>query len=327
MPESVTDRCTKAHEYIFLLTKRSQYFYDNESVKEKAVGERWGGDNPINTEKSKDVNNQFSGLTRERKMLYENKNKRSVWTVTTKPFKAAHFATFPMELIKPCVLAGCPEKVCEECGEPYKRQIKIEKNLTLEEVKKIKENIFETNKTKKPYAVIEKEFRNQVIEYRNLPKHDELVAYLKEYRSKSRITIDAIEEHFGTQAAHHWFEKGGSYPKKEDWIQLKELLLLDDTYDQAMTEVFYKSGLKGDNNYVDNGFAKQCDCQTNETKPGTVLDPFGGAGTTALAALVHDRKSVLIELNEEYIEIAKERLAPKGHLFTPKIEIDTGEQT
>ena len=66
MPESVTDRCTKAHEYIFLLTKSSNYYYDNEAIKEKAVGERWGGNNPINTEKSKDLDNQFSGLTRDR---------------------------------------------------------------------------------------------------------------------------------------------------------------------------------------------------------------------------------------------------------------------
>ena len=106
MPESVKDRCTKSHEYIFLLSKNKKYYYDHESIKEKAVGERWGGNTPINLDKSKDKDNTFSGLTRPRKMIYDKRNKRSVWTVTNKPYKGSHFAVFPPELIEPCILAG-----------------------------------------------------------------------------------------------------------------------------------------------------------------------------------------------------------------------------
>jgi len=106
MPESVKDRCTKAHEYIFLLSKSKYYHYDHEAIKEKAVGERWGGNTPINMDNTKDVDNQFSGLTRPRKMVYDKRNKRSVWKVNTKPYKGAHFAVFPEELIEPCILAG-----------------------------------------------------------------------------------------------------------------------------------------------------------------------------------------------------------------------------
>ena len=106
MPESVRDRCTKAHEYIFLLTKERDYYYDNEAIKEKAVGERWGGNTPINMNNTKDTDNQFSGLTRQRKMVYDKRNKRSVWTVNKKPYKGAHFAVYPPELIEPCILAG-----------------------------------------------------------------------------------------------------------------------------------------------------------------------------------------------------------------------------
>ena len=109
MPESVKDRCTKSHEYIFLLSKQPNYYYDYEAIKEKAKGERWGGNKPINMNNTKDIDNQFSGLTRERKMLFDERNKRSVWTVNPKPYKEAHFAVFPTELIEPCVLAGCPE--------------------------------------------------------------------------------------------------------------------------------------------------------------------------------------------------------------------------
>ena len=106
MPESVKDRCTKSHEYIFLLSKNKKYYYDHESIKEKAVGERWGGNTPINMNNTKDKDGQFSGLTRPRKMVYDKRNKRSVWKVATKPYKGSHFAVFPEELIKPCILAG-----------------------------------------------------------------------------------------------------------------------------------------------------------------------------------------------------------------------------
>lgn len=82
MPESVRDRPTKAHEYIFLLTKSERYYYDADAIKEDAV----------------------SGNPNRPK-----RNKRTVWTVSTKPFKGAHFATFPPDLIEPCILAGCPE--------------------------------------------------------------------------------------------------------------------------------------------------------------------------------------------------------------------------
>ena len=76
MPESVKDRCTKSHEYIFLLSKSKNYYYDNEAIKEP---------------------------TKEGEAT---KNKRSVWTVNKKPYKGAHFATFPSELIEPCIKAG-----------------------------------------------------------------------------------------------------------------------------------------------------------------------------------------------------------------------------
>ena len=106
MPESVTDRCTKAHEYIFLLSKSQKYYFDNEAIKEQA--------NPDTSVRDRDNTklNNTPGRTRMGGLKinnYETRNKRSVWTVATKPFKEAHFATFPEELITPCVLAGCPE--------------------------------------------------------------------------------------------------------------------------------------------------------------------------------------------------------------------------
>ena len=98
MPESVKDRCTKSHEYIFLLTKDFKYYYDNEAIMEET---KTGNSN-------------------------QRKNKRDVWTVPTKGYKGAHFAVFPETLITPCILAGSSAKgCCSECGSPYKRDFNI----------------------------------------------------------------------------------------------------------------------------------------------------------------------------------------------------------
>ena len=108
MPESVSDRPTKAHEYIFLLTKSPKYYYDTDAIKEEAVAERWGGHKPMNLNNTKDTNGVFKGLTRERDMMPSHRNKRSVWTVNTEPYPEAHFATYPEKLVEPCIMAGCP---------------------------------------------------------------------------------------------------------------------------------------------------------------------------------------------------------------------------
>lgn len=103
MPESVRDRCTKAHEYIFLLSKSERYFFDNEAIK-TPVKQDWGTRN----RKDGKYHNEGTGLQPHGGLekSYEMANKRSVWSVTTKPFKRAHFATYPLELIEPCILAG-----------------------------------------------------------------------------------------------------------------------------------------------------------------------------------------------------------------------------
>lgn len=136
MPESVRDRCTKAHEYVFLLTKSARYYYDAEAAAEpvadstlerlgqatletqvgsfripgktngpmKAVPPRFGGnkygDNPSEEYRTKS-GNEYALTTGKR-------NRRSVWTVATQPYSGAHFATMPSKLVEPCVLAGCP---------------------------------------------------------------------------------------------------------------------------------------------------------------------------------------------------------------------------
>jgi DNA modification methylase len=115
MPESVTDRCTKAHEYIFLLSKSPKYYYDNEAIREPIKPTTTGKTSVRESGDSKTRNKEHWGIPHQPKNVireYEEikgANKRSVWTVTTKPYSEAHFATYPHDLIIPCILAGCPE--------------------------------------------------------------------------------------------------------------------------------------------------------------------------------------------------------------------------
>ena len=105
MPESVSDRCTKSHEYIFLLSKSSRYYFNSESIKEKA-----SPDTSVRDRDNTKLNN-CPGRTKMGGLKvndYEFRNKRSVWTIATQPCKESHFATFPKELIRPCIKAGCP---------------------------------------------------------------------------------------------------------------------------------------------------------------------------------------------------------------------------
>ena len=104
MPESVKDRCTKSHEYIFLLSKKSHYYFDNEAIKEEAHTT-----DDTNRDRDNGRLNNTPGRTRMAGLTtnhYETKNKRDVWTVATKPYSGAHFAVYPEELIEPCVLAS-----------------------------------------------------------------------------------------------------------------------------------------------------------------------------------------------------------------------------
>lgn len=157
MPESVTDRCTKSHEYMFLLSKSPRYFYDHEAIKEAAVADHTAGNHSHkgttayanetgehhgtkaglvayaqknrsardtfkreNSNRSEPIIGQTAAMHRADRpddaSDTATRNKRSVWTVATKPYKGAHFATFPAALIEPCILAGsCPGDIVFDC--------------------------------------------------------------------------------------------------------------------------------------------------------------------------------------------------------------------
>lgn len=123
MPESVTDRPTKGHEYVFLLTKRERYFYDAEAVREPAIhaGQcvRTNGNDGMGP--GSDGHRTREGV---RRGVTECRNLRSVWTIPTQPYPEAHFATFPEALVVPCIKAGTSERgCCAACGAPWARVV------------------------------------------------------------------------------------------------------------------------------------------------------------------------------------------------------------
>jgi len=225
----VTDRPTKAHEYLFLLSKRARYYYDAESVSEPAM---CAGETRVTTSKS------FAGQATGRNVkprgnakigsvveISQFRNRRSVWTVASQPFSGAHFATFPCELIAPCILAGTSAKgCCPACGKPWKRQLATEK-LT----------------------------RMRPSEY------------------TKRTGKEGTGNHCANTVA----------------------------------------GVSS----VTVGWTQECKCPAAEPVPCTILDPFSGAGTTCLEASRLGRHGIGIELNPEYIELARRRITEDSPLF------------
>ena len=230
MPESVTDRCTKSHEYIFLLSKSATYYYDHEAIKELSVDPE-GSAKRYKTpffvgEKHESGGYSMDGAkhTPGLKEFEGTRNKRSVWTVTTKPYAGAHFATFPPDLIEPCILAGCPERCCSQCGKPWER-------------------LTEQTKT---------------------------------------------------------FESGSG--KSGNPITGKQDLTSSQT--NSTPDIRMGPTIKT----VTLGFQAVCSCEDGVIG-GTVLDPFGGSGTTAGVALANGRNAILCELNPAYKPLIVKRVA------------------
>ena len=223
MPESVTDRCTKSHEYIFLMAKSVKYYFDNDAIKENSTSFVAGTETSIRFGGNKygDLEEQLHRTKSGNEYTDIGKrNKRSVWTVSTRPFKEAHFATFPPELIEPCVLASTSHfGMCAECKTPYKR----------------------------------------IVERGEIP---------------DRTTRDNTL---------------GVIPGRDKTTRLNSV-------DMAVIPT------------TTTGWGKTCDCASDEVEQCVVLDPFNGAGTTGVVSIQNNRQYVGIELNPEYLEMARKRI-------------------
>ncbi len=132
MPESVTDRPTKSHEYLFLLSKSARYFYDADAIREpqsdNTHARRKDGRRDVNEETAKVGNETHLGWVDSYVDVPGGRNARTVWTIATRPYHGAHFATYPEDLVGPCILAGSAAKACGVCGAPWERVTDIERD-------------------------------------------------------------------------------------------------------------------------------------------------------------------------------------------------------
>jgi DNA modification methylase len=274
MPESVTDRPTKSHEHIFLLSKSATYYYDAEAIREpEATATKDRYEYQFAGEKRKAIRDEQGIRIRGTPDSFEYKegrNKRDVWTVPTAPYSGAHFATFPPALITPCILAGCPPagKRCD-CDEiiatPTGTGEIVDPTMTTGRAGMNRER--RQNEGVRP--VTKREQRHHAVQMSSSPHRSEMQAvcgeafahYIRTDSSGARPLPPAIMDDF----------------LKRGWITRPE-----------------------------------GECEHPVEPCGTVLDPFGGSGTTGEVAEANGRNSILIELNPEYVELAKRRTAQRG---------------
>ena len=283
MPESVTDRCTKSHEYVFLLTKSAKYYYDAEAIKENEAETtparklRGVSDNHKNIngapgqtphsmnqsrENMRHKNLQEDGqqpntihLRRAEGLLdktYSKRNKRSVWTITTQPYRDAHFATFPEELPKTCIMAGTSERgCCPKCGSPWERVVETERKATRPGTN----SKFGTQDT--------------------------------DVRCNGSETSGLLKRVIATNTTTGW------QPTCDCDGHFEYVPFTDDFPDRQYRKFF-------------------ADKDVSKPVPCTVLDPFAGSGTVGAVAESLGRNSILIELNPAYIDLIKTRTAQQG---------------
>lgn len=325
MPESVQDRCTKSHEYIFLLTKSPKYYYDSYAVRqplaensisrlEQDIENQKGSSRENgNTRQErpmkavqKNVNSMRPwphGIVRDRLLNYDSKekqlrpnverggyesesdlpapantaNKKSVWTISTKPFTGAHFATFPEDLIVDCIRAGTSEHgKCSTCGQPWMRVVQ-------------KQNVGNDGNTN--------------------TKYDEKSAAGRLAKKRDAARQQQGQEFVDNTKTITWWPSCECHGK---FITEKIIILPDDPeYDADSDENYYEVKT----------YMPDIPLDQHPVSPDIVLDIFGGAGTTAVVAKKLLRDFVLVELNEKYVkEIAVPRMQDvHGMFYTPKI--------
>lgn len=313
MPSSVKDRFTVDFEYLYFFVKSKKYWFETQYEPHKLDSIK----RACRARESKKLDSgQYSTSYKQENSGYENmmgrlvngeirgvgangRNKRTVWTITTKPFKEAHFATYPEALCETPIRAGCPEFVCNKCGKPREKIIKYGNLKEDGHGKLIKKD--------EPYSV---QHREGEILVRDLPEQKEILEYLRKAKNISLTEISKIMNLPPTTCSH-WFSDldsthGFSYPTKEQWVKLKEILKFDNTFDDEMTKEYYKPAGVMDNKYKETGLT-DCGCNAGFNS-GVVLDIFAGSGTTLKVARDLNRNSIGIELNPEYCKIIEKRL-------------------
>lgn len=332
LPESVKDRPTRSHEYVFLLAKSERYFYDAEAVKEPLLHP--GATGTYGTKHVHAQNPQYSHSGRPYTPPAGGRNRRSVWEVNTEPFSGAHFAVFPRRLAEICILAGTSPRACPACGAPWQRIIRsaeVLKNAYLDRAKMQPGNTSETSWLRIPGSRRHLISPPQTLGWRpscpcgappgvepddleviwsptggganedptlytgraglNRPRGpDEGVRPMTRYEQRKYAEQlrnspyrELMEAEAGSAFAHYIrTDRSGARPVPPDLLE----------------------------RWIERGWLARVEVPVwtpPEPVPCVVLDPFGGAGTTTLAAIGLGRDSIYIDLKREYAEMALER--------------------
>ena len=287
MPESVRDRPTRAHEYVFLLSKSAQYFYDSDAIREPFSHwtlERGAKNHGPQFYHRANGDENREGYDPE---AHAGANKRTVWSIATQPYSGAHFATFPEKLVEPCILAGTSEKgVCGVTGDPWERVVEV---------------------TPEYQAVL-----------------DSGKAWRTNAGKPDGLTNRHNKDHPSTLPPKHtttgWQPTCGT-----PWERVveREPIVLRPNSDsiRGHSPSFNNDSRIGQpqrgsraTRVETTGWQPTCGHDA-EPVPATVLDPFCGSGTTGVVALRHGRSFIGIELNPEYIELARKRIIDDAPLL------------
>ena len=270
MPESVQDRPTTAHEYIFLFSKAARYFYDAEAIRVPVTGQAHGFKTIKSTPRG-DARPRVAGRTFEEEQA-NGANARSVWTIPTQGYSGAHFATFPEELPRRCILAGTSEKgVCQQCGSPWVRVVEKSGGTIGNEWAKGKTDEVRYSSGTSSY--------NPNEDVGNGPYKVEILGW-----------EPTCECNAGKCPVH-----------KVDWSNNPER----NEYNPSLG--YARKKRAGETSKSTNGWEPGCTCNAGIV-PATVLDPFAGSGTTLAVAQQLGRHGVGTDLNTEYLTLATKRI-------------------
>ena len=362
MPESVQDRPTKAHEYIFLLSKSARYHYDAAAIREPYAASTlrefeedytgqarkdYTGTGAQNTSDVKrrivdkqrghgrrhaGFNDRWDDMPKDAQQQ-TGANKRTVWTVATHPYSGVHFATFPPALIEPCILAGCPETVlyCPACEVEYKHHA-TEKNGHFRSMREMRSDVSGGGQERSANPEIlrsdlcesgngsHKAEHEGVCDQREGIQADLLAGTCDGEPGRLRNGAptcdggssgeDALS---GRSGASHQRRQGGQQARKPSGNA--EANTRPDA--DASSEANPLPALQE----TDQGVGTCATCGgALATRPGVVLDPFCGSGTTGMVALRHEREFIGCELNPAYAELAKARIEADATLLN-RVEI------
>jgi DNA modification methylase len=276
MPESVRNRCTKSHEYVFLLCKRGGYYYDSEAIKEPIAESTLSNPRIVNGE-ARSNRPGWSGnpnvhgeIGHPLPTSLDGRNRRSVWTVAAEPFPGAHFAVFPCRLVEPMIKAGTSERgCCAACGAPWRR-------------------------------VVEQQTNPRRIE--KYTAHGQHVGTLRNDDGIGGPGSGALTPSVRTLGWYPHCRCDGlpplpkyPCPKKANAPTPAEVAVLAAYWQRVQSLLPLATPL--------------------DTVPAIVLDPFAGAGTTLLAARRLGRRALGIELSPQFADMARKRVADDLPLF------------